>query len=376
MKVVVAMDSFKGSLTSMEAGYAAGEGILAALPDAEVVVRPLADGGEGTMEVLAEDLGGESVQVKVSDPLGRTIMAQYVILPDGKTAVMEMAQAAGLTLLAEEERNPYKTTTYGVGEMIRDAIAKGCRDFIIGIGGSATNDGGIGMLTALGFCFYDEKGKELQSGAESLGKVIKISAEEMLPQVSECSFRIACDVENPLCGENGATRIYAPQKGLDLKDCVAVDKTMEAYADVAEQFSGRSCRDIPGAGAAGGMGFAFVNFLGASLVRGAELVLQVTELEKYLADADIFITGEGRMDGQTAKGKAPVIAARRATSYKCKVYAFAGKVTEEAKISLAEEIDEMYAITPEEMQMDSAMEKDTAKRNMKIKVNEVFARFT
>ncbi len=372
MKVVIAMDSFKGSLTSMEAGNAAAEGVRKVLPDAEIVVKPLADGGEGTMEALAEGVGGEMISVQVSDPIGRKIVANYAeVTTEGeqKTAVIEMAQAAGLTLLTEEERNPAKTTTYGVGELINHAIDRGCRDFLIGIGGSATNDGGMGMLRALGYRFYDESGMEIPEdvrGAQALLHVRNICAKQTKKELKECTFRVACDVTNSLCGENGATYIYGPQKGLAKGDLESADAAMNAYADEVARFTGKDCRNHPGAGAAGGMGFAFVSMLDAKLIPGAELVMQATGLESSLCDADLFLTGEGRMDAQTAMGKAPMTAAKLAkrVNPKCRVFAFAGQVLPGAEICKEKGMDEIFAITPEGMDIEKAMQKDTAKENM------------
>ena len=368
MKIVIAMDSFKGSMTSMEAGLAAAEGAKKVFPDAEILIKPLADGGEGTMEALLEGLGGEMISVPVSDPLGRRITAKYIRIssPDGKkTAVIEMAQAAGLTLLAENERNPYKTTTYGVGELINHAIERGCRDFIIGIGGSATNDGGMGMLRALSYCFRDVNGTEICDVC-NLGQVRQIYNREQRKELSECTFRIACDVTNPLCGENGATYIYAPQKGLATANLKERDAAMDAYADAVAQFVGKDCRNVPGAGAAGGMGFAFVSLLGGKLLPGAELVMQATGLEESLKEADLFLTGEGRIDAQTAMGKAPMIAARTAKKVNpdCRVFVFAGQILQGADKCMEKGVDAIYAITPEEMTVTLAMQKEIAMKNM------------
>ncbi len=368
MKIVIAMDSFKGSMTSMEAGNAAKEGILKVMPNAKVVVKPLADGGEGTVEALLQGLGGEKVTVQVSDPLGRKTLANYAEIISGngeKTAVIEMAQAAGLTLLAEEERNPYKTTTYGVGEMICDAIDKGCRNFLIGIGGSATNDGGIGMLRALGYCFLDESRHEIKS-PEDLGKIEQIYRKNTRKELGECTFRIACDVTNPLCGENGATYIYGPQKGLADANLKERDKAMNSYAEAVAKFAKKDCRDIPGAGAAGGVGFAFVSMLGAKLIPGAELVMQVTGVEEELKEADLFLTGEGRIDTQTAMGKAPMAAAQKAKyiNQNCRTIAFAGQIVPGAEKCVEKGMDEIHAITPEGMTKEQAMQKETAKKNM------------
>lgn len=368
MKIVIAMDSFKGSLTSMEAGNAAKEGVLKVMPDAQVIVKPLADGGEGTMEALAEGLGGEIIPVWVSDPLGRRIVANYaeVTTENGKkTAVIEMAQAAGLTLLAENERNPYKTTTYGVGELINHAIDRGCRGFLIGIGGSATNDGGMGMLRALGYRFLDSKEQEIDV-AENLGNIKRICACGRRKELETCTFQIACDVTNPLCRENGATYVYGMQKGLAEGNLETVDKAMASYADAVTQFAGKDDRNVPGAGAAGGMGFAFVSMLSGKLLPGAELVMQATGLEESLQGADFFLTGEGRIDAQTAMGKAPMAAAQKAKHIhpKCRTIAFAGQVMPGAEKCVESGMDEIHAITPEGMAEDQAMQKETAKKNM------------
>lgn len=388
MKIVIAMDSFKGSMTSMEAGNAAKEGVLSAIPEAQVIVRPLADGGEGTMEALAEGLGGETILVKVNDPLGRKVEAKYAIYSaktGEKTAIIEMAQAAGLTLLTEQERNPYKATTYGVGEMICDAIDRGCRNFLIGIGGSATNDGGMGMLRALGYRFFDKKGLELlvnsqemvvAGSARALGCVKRICALGARKELAECTFRVACDVTNPLCGENGATCIYGPQKGLAMRECAEMDAAMASFADAVTQFAGKDYRDVPGAGAAGGMGFAFVSMLGGKLVPGAQLVMQATKMEDDLKKAGLFLTGEGRMDGQTVQGKAPMMAAALAKQMnpECRTMVFAGQIISGAEKVMAYGIDEMYAITPEGMDEKQAMEKFIARKNMSCAVQKVMAK--
>nr|MBQ8253631.1 glycerate kinase [Lachnospiraceae bacterium] len=373
MKVVIAMDSFKGSMTSMEAGNAAREGVLAARPDAEVIVRPLSDGGEGMTEALMQGLGGERIFVEVSDPLGRKRCAEYCIAQDGRTAVIEMAQAAGLPLLSKEQQNPFLTTTYGVGEMIADAIKKGCRNFLVGIGGSATNDGGMGMLTALGYRFSDRKGKRLSGFGKDLGQVQRMDDRETLPELKECSFKIACDVDNPLCGKQGATFVYAPQKGLRVQDCSRTDADMASYAEVIEQYVGKSYRDVPGAGAAGGMGFAFASVLKGELLPGADLVMQMTGLEKCVKDADIFLTGEGRMDGQSERGKAPVKAARLAKKYNCSVWVFAGQVTESAERYPDLGIDAVFAISSVGISVKESMQKDTAIKNMTEAVARQFA---
>ena len=252
MKTVIAIDSFKGSMTSMEAGNAAAAGVKAVFPDAEIVVRPLADGGEGTVEALTTGMGGRMETALVSDPLGRKISASYGILEKNKTAVIEMAAAAGLPLLSKEERNPLHTTTYGVGELIWDAIRKGCRHFIVGIGGSATNDGGVGMLSALGFEFLDKSGQPVRNGAAGLADLAEIRSGHVLPVLKECTFRVACDVENSLCGELGCSSVFGPQKGADEKSIRQMDQWLFSYAQLTKEHFLQADENCPGAGAAGG----------------------------------------------------------------------------------------------------------------------------
>ena len=324
MKVVVAIDSFKGSLTSIEAGMAAKEGILKAHPDANVVVKPLADGGEGTTDALIAGLGGERIDLTVTGPLGTPVNAHYGYLAEKNTAILEMAAAAGIILVRESEKNPLTATTYGVGEMIADAMKRGIRNFIIGIGGSATNDGGIGMLKALGYQFSDENGQDVGEGGQALERVSSIIIEKANPILKECSFHIACDVTNPLCGKNGATYIYGPQKGVTPEIAEELDKAMNHYASVTSKFLHNDYASAEGAGAAGGLGFAFLSYLNATLTPGIDLILNAVELEKELEDTDITVTGEGRLDHQTAMGKAPVGVARLAKKYGSKVVAFPG----------------------------------------------------
>ncbi len=300
MKAVVAMDSFKGSLTSLEAGEAVREGILRAMLDARVTVRPLADGGEGTVEALTAGMGGRRERVMVTGPIGRPVEAVYGILDGGRTAVMEMSAAAGLTLVPAGKRDPLRATTYGVGEMIRDAIGKGCRRLIVGIGGSATNDGGAGMLQALGFSLLDRAGRQVEPGARGLAELAEIRDEGALPELRECSFRVACDVTNPLCGERGASAVYGPQKGAGPAVIAQMDRWLADYAALCRRKYPRADPDRPGTGAAGGLGFAFLAFTDARLEPGAEIVLAETGLESYVREADVLVTGEGRLDGQSA----------------------------------------------------------------------------
>jgi glycerate kinase len=363
MKVVVAIDSLKGSMTSMEAGRAIREGILNVLPDTEVIVKPLADGGEGTTEALVEGLGGELVETEVHGPLETPVKAVYGVIKETGTAIMEMAVAAGIILVGKDKR-PLDATTYGVGEMIRDAVRRGCREFIIGIGGSATNDGGIGMLTALGYEFLDARGAAVGIGAGALGKVASIRTGRVLPELKECRFRIACDVTNPLCGVNGATYIYGPQKGVteDLRD--SLDEAMDSYAQVIRDCLGTDHRESEGAGAAGGLGFAFLSCLNADLQPGIGLVMDAVDMEKTMEGADLVFTGEGRLDGQTAMGKAPVGIAKLAKKHGAKVVALAGAVIEGAEKCNENGIDAFFPILRRIVTLDEAMDPKTAKENM------------
>jgi len=374
MKVVVAIDSFKGSLSSMEAGNAAKEGILKAHPaQVQVVVKPLADGGEGTTEALVEGLGGTYGEVRVTGPMGLPTKAKYGIMGDGRTAVMEMAEASGIILVKREDLNPWKASTTGVGEMIKDAINRGCREFIIGIGGSATTEGGIGMLQALGYVFYDSQGNVLPPVFESLGRIERISREHVPDELKECHFQVACDVGNPLCGEQGAVYVFGPQKGVKPDEKTAMDESMRHYARKTAEFIGKDNSMAAGAGAAGGLGFAFLGYLpNVELKSGIAIVLEAIGLEKELKDADIVVTGEGRLDSQTAMGKVPVGVARLAKKYGCKVIALAGGVTEDAGKCNEEGIDAFFPIVRGVTTLDEAMAPETAKKNMALCAEQVF----
>jgi len=372
MKVVIAIDSFKGSLSSIQAGNAIKDGVKTVFPEAEVYISPIADGGEGTMEAIVGATGGEIVRIPVHNPLAEEIIASYGIIPESKTAVIEMASAAGLPLIPAEQRNPLYTTTYGVGEMIGDAIEKGCRNFIIGLGGSATNDGGVGMLQALGFEFLDNKGDSIVFGAEGLSDLAEIRIENAMPELSECTFHIACDVENPLCGEKGASAVYGPQKGADNDDVEKMDKWLNTYAKLTKEVIPESKPDFPGSGAAGGMGFAFLSYLNSELKSGIELVIGQTNLEEHIKTADVVVTGEGRLDGQSAMGKAPVGVAKIAKKYGKKVVAFAGCVTDEAAECNKHGIDAFFPILRTPCTVERAMECDYAYENLKKTSEQVF----
>lgn len=370
MKVVIAIDSLKGSLTSVEAGKAIKEGILN-VTDAEVIVKPLADGGEGTTEALVEGLGGEIVNIFVMGPQKEKIKVEYGHIVESNTAIIEMAAAAGIMLVGEE-KNPMEATTYGVGEIIKDAINRGCRDFIIGIGGSATNDGGIGMLTALGFEFYDYNGNKLGFGAKDLGKISIISTKNAMSELSECNFKIACDVTNPLCGTNGATYIYGPQKGVTEEIKEELDKNMAHYAKVTKKYLNNDYAETSGAGAAGGLGFAFLSYLHGDLQPGIELVVDAVKLEECMKDADYVITGEGCLDEQTAMGKAPVGIAKLAKKYGKTVIALSGSVTDDAVKCNENGIDAYFPILTKIISLQEAMKHETARKNMVKTTEQIF----
>ena len=372
MKVVVAIDSLKGSLSSLEAGEAIKTGVLNAMPDAEVCVRPLADGGEGTVEALALGMGGELKTVEVTGPLGEKVNCLYGILEESKTAIVEMSGAAGITLVPDELRNPLHTTTYGVGEVIKDAIANGCRHFIVGIGGSATNDGGIGMLQALGFGMLDKDGNQVSFGAKGMKEIVTITDDQVIPELKECSFRIACDVTNPLCGERGCSAVYGPQKGATPEMVKDMDGWLDDYAKLVSAKYDKADANHPGTGAAGGMGFAFLAYTNAVLESGIKIILEETKLEDYVKDADIVITGEGRLDGQTAFGKAPIGVAKIAKKYDKTVLAFAGAVTKDAIICNEHGIDAFFPILRRIQTLQEAMKSEIARDNMVTTVEQVF----
>ena len=376
MKVVVAIDSLKGSLSSLEAGQAIKEGVQVVYPEADVVVRPLADGGEGTVEALAIGMGGELVHVSVTGPLGEPVTAEYGILKADetrpKTAIIEMSAAAGITLVPDDKRNPMHTTTYGVGELIKDAIDNGCRHFIVGIGGSATNDGGIGMLQALGYEFLDKDGAPVGYGGSGLQSIARIKTDHVLSELKDCTFRVACDVTNPLCGPMGSSAIYGPQKGATPEMVAELDEALLHYAELSKETFDHADRLYPGTGAAGGMGFAFLTYTNAVLESGIKIVLEETGLEEVMKDADFVITGEGRLDSQTAQGKAPIGVAHLAKKHGKKVLAFAGCLTPDAGVCNENGIDAFFPILRRVITVQEAMEKETARENMIRSVEQVF----
>lgn len=374
MKVTIAIDSFKGSLSSLEAGHAIETGIKNVYPEAEVCVRPLADGGEGTVEALTCGMGGTLQTITVTGPLKTPVTCQYGIIENGsaKTAVMEMAAAAGITLVPAEQRNPLNTTTYGVGEMIMDAIKKGCRKFIVGIGGSATNDGGAGMLQALGYGLLDHTGVPIAPGAAGLADLASITDENVIPELFECTFKIACDVNNPLCGPLGASAVYGPQKGATPDMIRSMDGWLGNYAKIAKTIRPEANAEKPGTGAAGGLGFAFSVFTNAILESGISIILDETGLENYIKDADFVVTGEGRLDGQTVMGKAPIGVAKIAKKYGKTVLAFSGCVTEDASACNSHGIDAFFPVLRGVVSLKEAMDKENARKNTAATAEQVF----
>lgn len=372
MNITIAIDSLKGSLTSLEAGQAVADGIRKVYPDSRIHIRPLADGGEGTVEALTYGMDGNLQYADVTGPLGARVTAAYGILKDGRTAIIEMASAAGITLTTEAERNPLYTTTYGVGELIRDAIQKGCRRFLVGIGGSATNDGGAGMLQALGFEMLNERNEPIGFGSQGLSGLHTITDTHVLPELKDCSFRIACDVTNPLCGANGCSAVYGPQKGATDDMIQQMDQWLASYAGLTGKLFPNADPDKPGAGAAGGLGFAFFTFLNATLESGVKIVLEETRLEDYIKNSDIVITGEGRLDGQTVMGKAPIGVAEIAKKFQKPVIAFSGSVTRDAVVCNNKGIDAFFPILRGITTLDEALQPEIAGQNMSETVEQVF----
>ena len=365
MKIVVAVDSFKGSLSSTEASAAITEGFLKVDPTVTVKPYSLADGGEGTVETVISAMGGEWRSLSVNGPLRDEVTSKYGEVVKTKTAVMEMASASGITLITEDRRNPLHTTTFGVGEMINDAIDRGARSFVIGIGGSATNDGGIGMLSALGFEFLDGEGNPVPDGALGLKALRKIRTSGKRPELDECRFLVACDVKNPLCGESGCSHVFGPQKGATPEMVLDMDEWMNNYALLTATVIPGADMNYPGCGAAGGLGFAFLNYLGAELKSGVDLILDAINIEADLSDCDLVITGEGRIDGQSYMGKAPVGIAKLAKKYGKPVVAFCGCATKDASVCNDHGIDAIFPILKAPCTVEEAMQIPTSERNLK-----------
>lgn len=354
-KIVIAADSFKGSVSSAEVADCAERAVHAVFPDCEVVKVAVADGGEGTMETLVPAMQGRFISCTVHDPLMQPITACYGISADGQTAIIEMATASGLTLVPVEQRNPMLTTTYGTGELIRDALTRGCRRFLIGIGGSATNDAGTGMLQALGFRFLDKQGAVLGQGGVILGQIASIDRTHVVPQLQEATFTIACDVSNPFSGREGAAYIYAGQKGADDNMITLLDEGLQHFAGILRS-QGPDIDRIPGAGAAGGLGGGCLAFLNATLKPGIDLILETLHFDELIRHADLIITGEGKLDHQTCCGKTPAGVLKAALNQHIPVIALGGSVEETAALN-AQGFLAVLSIQPYPVTTAQAMEK-------------------
>ena len=354
MKVVIAPQSFKGSISAFDAARAMEEGVLRVVPDAGTVLVPVADGGDGTLETLVEATGGEIRSTTVTGPIGKPVAAEWGALGDGQTAVIEMARTSGLALLSLTERDPLRATTYGLGEVLREALDAGFRSFIVGIGGSATNDGGAGMAQALGVRLLDEIGKDLPSGGAALADLRRIDVSGLDDRVMEARFSVACDVSNPLTGPEGASAVYGPQKGATPELVEQLDAALKNFAKVVERDTGTSIDAAPGSGAAGGLGGGMMAFLGGSLRAGVDIVLDHVGLDEKLEGADLVITGEGRIDFQTVYNKAPIGVARRAKRRGIPVLAVCGSLGKGFEDVHAEGIDAVVSILAAPMTLDEA----------------------
>jgi glycerate kinase len=355
MKIIVAPDSFKGSLSAETASAAIARGIHAALPEAEVIQIPIADGGEGTLDCLLRATAGERMVVQVTGPLGQIIDAEYGILNEGRIAVIEMAKASGLTLVPIEKRNPMLTTSYGMGELIKAALDAGCRDFILAVGGSASNDGGAGMLKALGMRFVDTHGDDIIAFGGNLGRIAQIDDRHWDTRIRHARFMLASDVQNPWLGDNGATYVFGPQKGATDEQLITLEQNMTHWVDCVEQKTGLLLRDRAGAGAAGGIGGAFLAFFPIEIQRGIDMVIGHTRFREFLADADLVITGEGRIDHQTLSGKTALGIAQEAKRAGVPAVALAGSLGKGIEALYSHGLSAMLSIVNRPMSLQEAM---------------------
>lgn len=326
MRIIIAPQGFKGTLSGIEAASAIAQGVLRVIPDAEVVLRPVADGGHGTLETLLEATGGTSHQIAVMGPIQQTVVAKWGVLGNGKTAVVEMAEASGLTLVPLDRRQPTLATTYGTGQLIVAALEAGYRDLIIGVGGSATTDGGAGAMQALGIRLLDAKGQDIPFGPNGLSQLAHVDTSTLHPLARTSTIQIATDVSNPLCGPHGAATIYGPQKGATREQIPVMDAALSHFADIVQSDLGANVRNIPGSGAAGGLAFGLLSFLDAKSTWGIDLVCRIIQFDEILKGSDLLITGEGQLDGQTLSQKAPIGVAQRAKAQNIPVLAVAGSL--------------------------------------------------
>jgi len=356
VKIIIAPDSFKGSLSALEVATAIQKGIKKIDTSIVTILVPMADGGEGTVQSLVDATGGKIIELSVHDPLFRKIKSFYGIMGDGKTAVIEMAAASGLPLLKPEERNPLKATSYGTGELIKDAINRGCKDIILGLGGSATNDGGIGMAQALGVRFLDEQGIDVGSGGGELMKIKTVDYSGIDPRLNDVKFIAACDVNNPLCGEKGASNVYGRQKGASDNDVIFLDSGLSHFAQIIESKTGLNLKDHPGAGAAGGLGYGVMIFLKGKLERGIEIVARITRLAEKMEGAHLVITGEGQIDFQTVHGKTPFGVAQLAKAKNIPVVAIAGSLGNNYQLLYDKGFNGIFSIIDKPMSLKEAFE--------------------
>ncbi len=355
MKIVIAPQSFKGSLSAQEVAQAMARGIKRVLADAETIILPIADGGEGTVDALVYSTHGQIMTTEVTGPLGEKVTAKWGILGDRAGAVVEMVAASGITLVPPKKLNPLVATTYGTGELIRVALDAGCRRIVVGIGGSATNDGGAGVAQALGARLLNEKGEELPWGGAALAKLSRIDISGLDRRLAECQVITACDVTNPLCGKQGASRVYGPQKGATGEMCQQLDEALTNYAEVIKRDLGIDVINMPGAGAAGGLGAGLVAFLGAKLISGIEVVSEAVGLADYLKEASLVFTGEGRIDAQTLFGKTVAGVAAKAKEFRIPVVAIAGEVAGDYQELYRHGIDAVLSIAPGPISLKKSM---------------------
>jgi glycerate kinase len=355
MRLIIAPDKFKGSLSALDAARAMARGVLAAVPSASVDLVPVADGGEGTVDALIAATGGAIHELEVTGPLGDRVLGRFGVLGDGRTAVLEMASASGLVLVHRDERDPLRASTRGTGELLLAAIRSGVERVILGIGGSATNDGGAGLGQALGFRLLDHRGDELPPGGGELGRLSRIVADGRSSELSRVSIAVACDVTNPLCGPEGASAVYGPQKGATPEMVRVLDANLAHFAAIVNRDLGVAIRDLPGSGAAGGLGAGLVAFARGRLEPGVSLVMDAVNLERRLDGADLCLTGEGGLDRQSTFGKTAVGVARMARSRGCPVIALAGTIGEGAEAVLGEGIDAFFSICPGPITLEDAI---------------------
>lgn len=357
MKIIVAPDSFKDSLRASKVAEHIKTGLLQSIPNALIHCLPLADGGEGTVEAMVEATGGELITANVIDPIGRDIKAKFGLTGDKTTAIIEMAAASGIELLSEEERNPWVTTTYGTGQLMLKALEHGCTKIILGIGGSATNDGGAGMFQALGGKLLTVNNKEIEFGGGALGNIDKIDTSELTPLLKNCTIVAACDVNNPLVGRNGASYVYGPQKGAGEEMVKLLDANLTHYAKKINEQLGKEIAQLPGAGAAGGLGAGLYAFLNAELTNGFKLITDIIHLDSHIAKADLVITGEGKIDFQTQYGKVQHGVAQIAKKYNVPVIAIAGTIGKQIEELYSKGIDAVFSIVNSPMELQEALEK-------------------